>query len=112
MFVFRTLWPLIIDWSTKLSQGTDYLRIDYFINTQTKEIVASEMNTFPWPESQFFGEFIEVKKKVYLKALSEIDIWYRPLYNILYWIFVQQITFINLNCICKSYNLSSIAMFQ
>ena len=74
MFVFRTLWPLIIDWSTKLSQGTDYLRIDYFINTQTKEIVASEMNTFPWPESQFFGEFIELKKKVYLKALSEIDI--------------------------------------
>lgn len=69
----KYLWPSIVKWSQKLSKGTDYLRIDYFINTKTLEIFASEMNTFPWPESQFFGEkFIEVQKEAYLLGMTKI----------------------------------------
>ena len=73
LYFFRYLWPSIVKWSQKLSKGTDYLRIDYFINTKTLEIFASEMNTFPWPESQFFGEkFIEVQKEAYLLGMTKI----------------------------------------
>ena len=73
LYFFRYLWPSIVKWSQKLSKGTDYLRIDYFINTKTLEVYASEMNTFPWPESQFFGEkFIEVQKEAYLLGMTKI----------------------------------------
>ena len=34
--------------------------------------MASEMNTFPWPESQFFGNFIEKQKETYLDGLNKI----------------------------------------
>ena len=71
-FLFRSLWPNIVDWSNKLSQGTDYLRVDYFINSHKHQIMASEMNTFPWPESQFFGNSIEKQKEAYLEGLTKI----------------------------------------
>ena len=62
----------MVTWTESLAAGTDYLRVDFFIRTNGKaECIASEMNTFPWPHSQFFKGTLELQREAYLKGLSE-----------------------------------------
>ena len=70
--VFRALWPSIVSWTESIGKGTDYLRVDYFVNAQDCVCVASEMNVFAWPESQFFAGFLQLQKDIYICYLKEM----------------------------------------
>lgn len=64
------IWPQLVDWTEKLAKGTDYLRVDYFVQKSTLKCVASEMNAFPWPESLFFDGFLSQLKHQYVNGFQ------------------------------------------
>ena len=72
---FRSLWTCIVAWTEALAQGTDYLRVDFFVNDHmlyqqaNVQCIVSEMNAFPWPHSTFFQGTLELQRKAYLKGL-------------------------------------------
>ena len=76
-FNFRTLWTPMVTWTEALASGTDYLRVDFFVNPAGQQsienctVVVSEMNVFPWPHSTFFQGTLELQRKAYLKGVSE-----------------------------------------
>lgn len=61
----------MVSWSEALAQGTDYLRVDFFVqeNQGNVQCIVSEMNAFPWPHSTFFQGTLELQRKAYLKGL-------------------------------------------
>ena len=71
LLFYRKLWPSIVKWSEAIAKGTDYLRVDYFVNACDFQCVASEMNTFPWPESKFFQGFEDTLRTAYLQGLEK-----------------------------------------
>ena len=74
-FFLRSLWTRIVVWTEALAQGTDYLRVDFFVNDHmlyqqaNVQCIVSEMNAFPWPHSTFFQGTLELQRKAYLKGL-------------------------------------------
>lgn len=48
------LWERVKMWTENVAKGTDYLRVDYFVDADCTFAVANEMNAFPWPSSRFF----------------------------------------------------------
>ena len=66
------MWPSIVSWTECIAQGSDYLRLDFFVNTQEYVCVASEMNVFPWPESQFFSGYLQIQQQEYIRGLRDM----------------------------------------
>ena len=72
------LWPKIIAWCENIAMGTDYLRVDFFVDCGYRDgraaAVASEMNTFPWPESIYFKGCFEILCKTFEKGSGAVPV--------------------------------------
>ena len=65
---YRKLWPSIVVWTEEIARGTDYIRVDYFVNTIEETCIAIDMNIFPWPESTFYRGFEDILINLFVKV--------------------------------------------
>ena len=65
-------WKEMVQYTEDIAIGTDYLRVDYFVRKgeNNASFVASEMNTFPWPNSTFYHGFEHLLLSAYSNGLK------------------------------------------